>query len=49
MQTKIEKQKAAKARQEACSKLTKEQRIQKLDEKFGVGLGAKKERAKLAA
>jgi hypothetical protein len=41
------KQKEAAARQEASDKLTPEQRIAKLDELFGPGLGARKERLKL--
>lgn len=42
------KQDEAKVRQAAHSSLTVEQKIAKLDAMFGPGLGAKKERAKLA-
>ena len=38
----------AKARQEITAGLSTTQRVEKLDMKFGVGLGAKKERARLA-
>lgn len=39
----------ASARHEAYNKLTPKQRLDKLDAKLGKGVGAKKERAKLAA
>jgi len=48
MKTKFEKAQEAKIRQQAYDALTPQARIQQLDEKFGKGQGAKKERAKLA-
>jgi hypothetical protein len=49
MKTKEKKQEVAKANQETHDKLTPQQKIAKLDAKFGVGKGAKKERARLIA
>lgn len=46
---KTARKEAAALRQEASNKLTASQRIAKLDAKFGTGVGAKKERAKLQA
>lgn len=42
------RQKEATARQAEYSKLTTEQKIEKLDFKLGKGIGAKKERERLA-
>lgn len=42
-----ERREAAQKRQEECNKLTPQQRLERLDMKFGVGQGAGKERAKL--
>lgn len=39
---------SALARKEAHDKLTPQQKLEKLDAKFGVGLGAARERARLA-
>lgn len=47
MKKETDKLEEAITRQEEYNKLTTEQKIAKLDEKFGKGLGAKKERAKL--
>lgn len=44
-----QRQREAKLRQEASDKLTPQERITRLDNLFGVGLGATKERAKLQA
>ena len=41
------KKREAKERQEAYEKLSIPMKIQRLDEKFGPGLGAKRHRAKL--
>lgn len=49
MNTKENKRVEAKARQEACDKLSPQQRLEKLDEMLGVGKGATKERLKLHA
>ena len=46
-QTKEQKQKTAKNLIEQRAQLTAQQQITKLDNKFGVGVGAKKERARL--
>ena len=46
-QTKEQKQKTAKNLIEQRAQLTAQQQIAKLDNKFGVGVGAKKERARL--
>jgi hypothetical protein len=46
-QTKEQKQKTAKNLKEQRAQLTAQQQITKLDNKFGVGVGAKKERARL--
>lgn len=48
-QLKQTKREAAEARQAESNKLSPQQRLARLDEQFGPGLGAKKERAKLAA
>lgn len=45
--TRDTRRKQAERRQEAHDKLTPQQKIQKLDDKFGAGQGAKKERARL--
>jgi hypothetical protein len=45
--TKQQKRDAIKAIEEAAKKRTPEEQLHRLDQKFGVGLGAKKERAKL--
>lgn len=45
--SKKDRQKEAVERQEAHDDLTTQQKIDKLDRKFGIGLSAKKERAKL--
>lgn len=47
MQTKEAKRAAAEQRQAEAAKLTPEQRLARLDELFGPGLGATKERIKL--
>ncbi len=47
MKSKTIKRREAKARQESYNALTKEQRIAKLDAKFGKGKGATKERKRL--
>lgn len=47
MQTKESKKVEAKARQEAYDKLSTQEKIQQLDNQFGVGIGAKKQRYKL--
>lgn len=44
----IERQEGAKARAAEYAKLTTQQRLDRLDQAFGVGVGAAKERAKLA-
>ena len=41
------KQSEAVERQEAHDKLTPQQKLDKLDKRFGTGVGAKRERAKL--
>lgn len=46
-QTKESKQKQAKILLEQRAQLTPAQQIAKLDNKFGIGIGAKKERARL--
>ena len=43
----LERQEDAFARQSVHNNLSTEQKIAKLDKKFGAGIGAKKERAKL--
>lgn len=43
---KIRREEAA-SRQEAYNKLSAKEKLEKLDEKLGVGVGAKKQRAKL--
>jgi hypothetical protein len=43
-----EKKESAKARQLEADERTPEQQLQRLDRMFGAGLGAKKERAKIA-
>lgn len=48
MKTKTDKKEEAIIRQKEYNKLTIEQKIAKLDTKFGKDLGAKKERIKLA-
>ena len=48
MKDKLTKKSEAKERQEEYNKLTTTQKVVKLDLLFGGGLGAKKERAKLA-
>jgi len=45
--TKQVRRKEAEERQLLYSKLTVEQKIKRLDEQFGINIGAKKERAKL--
>ena len=47
MKSKSIRKEEAIARQKEHDKLTIEQKITRLDEKYGKGLGAKKERAKL--
>ncbi|MCK5132735.1 MAG: hypothetical protein KAR40_11355 [Candidatus Sabulitectum sp.] len=47
--SKKDRQKEAQVRQDAHNRLTPLQKINKLDSKFGIGIGAKKERAKLQA
>ena len=47
MKTKDQKREDARIRQEKYSGLSIQQRITRLDTKFGKGLGAKKERARL--
>lgn len=49
MKTKEQKQKEALARQAERDSISARDQIRKLDHKYGSGLGAKKERAKLAA
>jgi hypothetical protein len=46
-QTKEQKQKTAKNLKEQRAQLTAQQQITKLDQKFGINVGAKKERARL--
>ncbi|MEY2703856.1 MAG: hypothetical protein RLY43_2495 [Bacteroidota bacterium] len=46
-QTKEQKQQTAKNLLEQRAQLTPQQQLAKLDEKFGKGMGAKKERARL--
>ena len=47
MKNKQMKQEDAKIRNESHSTLSPQQKLAKLDEKFGKGVGAKKERTKL--
>jgi hypothetical protein len=47
MKRKEQKKSEAEIRQEFHDKLSTQQKIAKLDDKFGVGIGAKKERYKL--
>jgi len=47
MQTKNEKRNAAQKRQETYNNLTVQQKIERLDKRFGKGQGAKKERERL--
>lgn len=48
-EVKEQRQAEAKARQDAYSKLTVQEKIAKLDAKLGVGVGAVKQRKRLAA
>ena len=45
--TKLDKQNQAKERQEKYNKLSLEGKLNQLDRKFGVSVGAKKQRARL--
>ena len=47
MKTKEVKREESKKRQEEYDKLTLQQKIEKLDKKFGVGQGAKRQRERL--
>jgi len=49
MKTKSAKQEEAKVRQEAHNKLSPQEKINKLDERFGIGHHATEERKKLNA
>ena len=47
MNTKQIKETEAIVRNEACAKLTPEQQLERLDNRLGKGIGAKKQRAKI--
>ena len=47
MKIKQQKREDAIKRNELWNKLTPQQKIQQLDQKFGIGIGAKKQRTKL--
>jgi len=48
MESRDIRKQGAQTRQEAYDKLTPKQKLEQLDKKYGIGIGAKKVRAKLA-